>query len=68
MTARTADRLHPGRPLTDPLTVLIVGPSELAGVDAEAERMASLLTAHGHRVSCRLAPRTAWEQIGRAHV
>jgi NAD+ kinase len=57
-----ANRLQPQRPLGESLQVLIVGPAELAGIDAEARRVEDLLTAAGHRVSRRLAPRAAWEQ------
>ncbi|MFM7034978.1 MAG: NAD(+)/NADH kinase [Planctomycetia bacterium] len=58
----SAGRLQPSRPLDGPLATLIVGPSELDGVDAEARRVGSLLTRDGHRVSTRLAPRSAWDQ------
>jgi len=57
-----ADRLQPQRPPVGPLHVLIVGPTELGGVEAEAERLTAWLTARGHRVAHRLAPRSAWDQ------
>lgn len=44
-----------------PWNVLIVGPSELAGVESEASRVEAILTGQGHRPSRRLAPRSAWQ-------
>jgi NAD+ kinase len=59
---RPADRLEPQRPLHGSLAVLIVGPTELSGIEAEASRVEALFTAAGHRVARRLAARSAWEQ------
>jgi NAD+ kinase len=58
----SAERLQPQRPAAGPLHVFVVGPSELPAVTAEAARLESLLVPRGHRVSRRLAPRSAWEQ------
>lgn len=42
--------------------VLIVGPSELAGVEAEASRVESILARLGHHSTRRLASREAWNE------
>ncbi len=39
---------------------MIVGPGEVGRIDAEADRVAGLLAAHGHDVTRRIAPREAW--------
>lgn len=49
-----------------PWNVLIVGPSELAGVEAEASHVESILKRLGHRPSRRIAPRSAWQGRDRA--
>ena len=55
-----ASPLHPGR-AASALRCILVGPGGLAGVEAEAERVAGLLAATGHRVVARrLAPRDEW--------
>lgn len=58
---RPEDRPYPEPLPNGPWDVLIVGPSELAGVEAEACQVEALLTRLGHRPSRRLAPRSAWE-------
>lgn len=59
-SARPEDR-SPVSPLPDgPWDVLIVGPSELAGVESEAGRVEAILARLGHRPCRRLAPRSAW--------
>jgi len=57
-------RLRPGQPAPAGLTVLIVGPAGLAGVDTEARRIERLLVGHGHTVSVRLAARDTWGEGG----
>lgn len=54
--------LVPQRPVAGPLQVLIVGPAELAAVETEAARLEAWLVSHGHRVTRRIAARSAWEQ------
>lgn len=49
-----------------PWDVLIVGPSELPGVEAEASHVESILKSLGHRPSRRLAPRSTWQGRDRA--
>ncbi|MDA1039349.1 MAG: NAD(+)/NADH kinase [Planctomycetota bacterium] len=58
---RPEDRLPSGSLPRGPWNVLIVGPSELAGVEAEASRVEAMLDCQGHHVSRRLAPRSAWQ-------
>jgi NAD+ kinase len=53
-------RLRPQQAIAGPLQVTIVGPEELAGIAAEAARVAALLTARGHDADVRLAPRDDW--------
>lgn len=48
--------------------VLIVGPSELAGVEAEANRVEAILGRLGHRTARRLAPRAGWHNRGQAAI
>ncbi|MEI7781234.1 MAG: NAD(+)/NADH kinase, partial [Planctomycetota bacterium] len=55
-------RLRPQQPAPQRLRVVIVGPTGLAGVDEEAERLSALLANRGHAVTCRLAPRDTWGQ------
>ncbi len=56
----TPSRLAAGRPAPAGLRVVIVGPGEVGRIDAEADRVAGLLAAHGHDVTRRIAPREAW--------
>ena len=59
---QTAHRLRPEHACPTPLQVCIVGPDELADVRTEADRLAAHLTARGHRVTTRLAPRDDWQE------
>jgi len=56
----TASRLAAGRPAPAGLRTVIVGPGEVGRVEAEADRVAALLTARGHQVARRIAPRNDW--------
>jgi NAD+ kinase len=53
-------RLEPGRPVTGPLQVVIVGPGGEDRVAAEADRVEALLAARGHATARRLASRDDW--------
>ncbi len=53
-------RLAAGRPTPAGLRIVIVGPGEVGRIDAEADRVAALLAAHGHTVARRIAPRDDW--------
>jgi NAD+ kinase len=65
MTApRPEDRLLSGSLPRGPWNVLIVGPSELAGIEAEASRVEAILGRQGHHATRRLAPRSAWQDRG----
>jgi NAD+ kinase len=55
-------RLRPQQPAPQHLRAVIVGPTGLAGVDEEAQRLAALLAHRGYAVTCRLAPRDTWGQ------
>jgi NAD+ kinase len=55
-------RLRPQHACPTPLHVCIVGPGEIADVRTEAERLVAVLTARGHRVTSRLAPRGDWQE------
>jgi NAD+ kinase len=57
---RPEDRQPPALLPAGAWNVLIVGPSELAGVEAEASRVETILGRLGHRTARRLAPRAAW--------
>ena len=59
-------RLRPQHACPPGLRVVIVGPSELPGVDSEAHRLQPQLTKAGCFVTCRLAPRSEWG-VGRFH-
>jgi len=59
-TPSPTSRLRPQQTVTGPLEVAIVGPEELAGVAAEAARVADLLRARGHEAVVRIAPRDDW--------
>lgn len=59
-SASPTSRLQPQRAPAGPLRVAIVGPGELPDVAAEGQRVAALLTARGHEVSMRIAPRENW--------
>lgn len=62
MTAlRPEDRLPSASLPRGPWKVLIVGPGELAGVEAEASRVEAILGRQGHHATRRLAPRSAWQ-------
>ncbi|NDC64040.1 MAG: NAD(+)/NADH kinase [Planctomycetia bacterium] len=63
--SQAADGGSPGVP-PGGLRIAIVGATGLAGVAAEAERLASVLVGRGHAVSCHVAPREAWERAGSA--
>ena len=70
MTPMTAisppSRLCPRQPSPAGLKAVIVGPTELPRVQAEAARLQARLTQAGHRVTLRLAPRSDWGE-GRFH-
>jgi NAD+ kinase len=53
-------RLEPGRPVSGPLQVVIVGPGGEERVAAEADRVEALLAARGHATARRLAARDEW--------
>jgi len=55
-------RLRSQQPSPVSLHALIVGSTELAGVEAECQRMQSLLEGRGHTASSLLASRNEWEQ------
>lgn len=57
---RPQDRPPPALLPAGSWDVLIVGPSELAGVEGEASRVEAILSGLGHRPTRRLAPREAW--------
>ena len=59
-----ASRLQPGRPSSAPLRIVIVGPEDDRRVVAEAGRVTGILSAAGHEVTRRLAPRDAWGEAG----
>ena len=52
-------RLAPGQAAAN-LRVVVVGPGGLEGIEAEADRVSSLLGGRGHDVTRRLAPRDDW--------
>jgi NAD+ kinase len=56
----SVSRLEPGRPASEPLQVVIVGPGEEERVAREAERVEALFAARGHATACRLAARDDW--------
>jgi NAD+ kinase len=59
-----ASRLRPGRPITAPLRIVIVGPEDDDRVVAESGRVTAIFSAAGHEVNRRLAPREAWGESG----
>jgi NAD+ kinase len=59
-------RLRPDHPAPCGLRVVIVGPSELPAVEAEANRLRDRLDGVGHEATLRLAPRSEWG-VGRFH-
>jgi NAD+ kinase len=59
-TSSPTSRLRPQQAVTGSQHVAIVGPDELAGIAAEAARVADLLTARGHEAAVRIAPRDDW--------
>lgn len=64
-TASSASRLSPGIACSGPLVIALVGPTEVADVATEAERIAAPLSAAGHRVDRLLFPRAAWAGAAR---
>lgn len=58
---RPEDRLPTASLADGRWDVLLVGPGELSGVEAEASRVEAILDRFGHRHSRRLAPRSAWQ-------
>jgi len=58
-------RLAPGQAAAN-LRVVVVGPGGLEGIEAEADRVGDLLSARGHAVTRRIAPRDDWGE-GRFH-
>jgi NAD+ kinase len=59
-TAPFASRLRPAHPCPGPLSIALVGSTDVADVIREAERIAAPLTAAGHRVERLFSPREAW--------
>jgi len=60
----SSSRLHSQQPVQTALHVAIVGSAVLAGVEAEAQRLATILRSRGHAVATFLAAQADWDSGG----